>query len=190
MFVKKWTSAISEESLEKACSYSEKPEYLRTLFGNINLSPKSLEIEYISTGIRKYFDDDKKSRQCLEIKISRNGKEISFPFGMSIYNTETISLRFQRYKYHEMKFFNYEDFSEMHSRIQKDYKEILSSMLYSILCCVRSEFFIPPIFEDFCSDFGYDPDSRKAFSAWQNCLKISQKFQSVFTAKEIEFFPS
>ncbi len=197
MFAKEWTSAISKESIEKACSYSENPEALEALFGNINLSPKALEIEYLSTGIRKYFDDDKELRQRIEVKISRNGQKITFPFGMSINDTKTIQL-FNKpliketYQYHGRKYFTREvkEFHELKNKIFLDYREIQLSMLYLILCCVRSEFYIPPIFEDFCSEFGYDTNSRKAFSMWQESLKVSQKFQSIFTDEEIESFPS
>jgi len=30
-------------------------------------------------------------------------------------------------------------------------------------------------FEDFCSEFGYDSDSRKAYATWQQCQRIAPK---------------
>lgn len=50
-------------------------------------------------------------------------------------------------------------------------------------------------FEDFCSDCGYDTDSRKAFSAWTACKKANKKlftltnqyfYSDIFKALESE----
>jgi len=41
-------------------------------------------------------------------------------------------------------------------------------------------------FGDFCSDFGYDEDSRKAYATWEACQEISDKFQAMFTLAELE----
>jgi hypothetical protein len=41
-------------------------------------------------------------------------------------------------------------------------------------------------FEDFCSAFGYDADSRKAFALWQACKKSGEKLAKLFSADEIE----
>ncbi len=41
-------------------------------------------------------------------------------------------------------------------------------------------------FEDFCSSFGYDEDSRKAYKIWEACKKSGEKLQKLFSADEIE----
>ena len=41
-------------------------------------------------------------------------------------------------------------------------------------------------FEDWASSLGYDTDSRKAESIYQECLKIALKFCNAFTAAELE----
>ena len=33
--------------------------------------------------------------------------------------------------------------------------------------------------EDFCSDFGYDPDSRKAEATWNTCVKLAPKLRQL-----------
>jgi hypothetical protein len=35
-------------------------------------------------------------------------------------------------------------------------------------------------FEDFCSDFGYDTDSRKAYATWEACRESGEKLRDVF----------
>jgi len=41
-------------------------------------------------------------------------------------------------------------------------------------------------FEDFCSDFGYDEDSRKAYSTWQACLEMTENLERIFDADQIK----
>jgi len=41
-------------------------------------------------------------------------------------------------------------------------------------------------FQDFCADFGYDPDSRKAFKTYLDCQDINQKMYRAFSADEID----
>ena len=40
-------------------------------------------------------------------------------------------------------------------------------------------------FEDFCSNFGYDTDSRRAEKMWKESVEIAAKFYSSFTTDEI-----
>lgn len=41
-------------------------------------------------------------------------------------------------------------------------------------------------FEEFCSEFGYDEDSRKAYALWEGCKNIAVKIESLFSPDEIE----
>lgn len=66
----------------------------------------------------------------------------------------------------------------------------LKDLLYSVLCSLQSDYHCPAIFEDFCGEFGYDVDSRKAFETWQNCLKQSQKVQSIIFEDEAAYLPA
>lgn len=44
----------------------------------------------------------------------------------------------------------------------------------------------PGMFSDFCSDYGYDEDSRKAFTAYGEVCAEWRKVSSFFSAAEIE----
>lgn len=39
-------------------------------------------------------------------------------------------------------------------------------------------------FDDFCSDFGYDPDSRKDFKVYEACCETLQKIRKLFTNEQ------
>ena len=40
-------------------------------------------------------------------------------------------------------------------------------------------------FEDFCSDFGYDTDSRRAYATWEACKENREKLLAIFSPDEI-----
>lgn len=41
------------------------------------------------------------------------------------------------------------------------------------------------IFDDFCSEFGYDTDSRRAFATWEDCERHARKLRVLFSPEEI-----
>jgi hypothetical protein len=47
-------------------------------------------------------------------------------------------------------------------------------------------YFDAQTFEDWCSDYGYDSDSRKAESIWKSCDEIGRNLARAFTAQELE----
>ena len=40
-------------------------------------------------------------------------------------------------------------------------------------------------FEDWCADFGYDSDSRKAYKVYEACLESGVKLRRIFTSTQI-----
>lgn len=55
--------------------------------------------------------------------------------------------------------------------------------LEDVLCCLFDE--NPDSsgsFEDWCSDFGYDPDSRKAERIYRGCVRIGARLHRLFGA--------
>ena len=72
---------INNTDYEHLYSYSEHPEKLKSLLGELKVSIKDM-------GKKKYFPDDKEERRVLEITLERSGRSISFEFGQSIVDTE------------------------------------------------------------------------------------------------------
>src|SRR4030043_1930026 len=146
---------------------------------------KSVNVSYRWEGIRKYFDEDEEERQCIVVKIEKNGREIQFNFGMSIRNTEAL----QGITYKGMQRIYVDSIFEKSSTIKKEVKRIKIDLLYSILACVSAEFFIPFAFSDFCAEFGYDEDSCKAEKLFIACGEQSAKLRRIFSEEEIECLP-
>lgn len=56
---------------------------------------------------------------------------------------------------------------------------------YSALTCCSSEINCPDTFEDFCSEFGYEEDSRKAEKTFRALKKFSDKLNKFFDTEEM-----
>lgn len=56
---------------------------------------------------------------------------------------------------------------------------------YSVLSCCSSEIHCPETFEEFCSEFGYDEDSRKAEKTFKSLKKFSDKLKKFFDTEEM-----
>jgi hypothetical protein len=57
---------------------------------------------------------------------------------------------------------------------------------YDVLACISSDVNCPETFEDFCSEYGYDEDSRKAFAQFETCAEFGKKLRAFFTEDERE----
>ena len=57
---------------------------------------------------------------------------------------------------------------------------------YDVLSCISGDARCPQRFSEFCSEYGYDEDSRKAYATWERCLGLAEELRRFFNAKEIE----
>ena len=57
---------------------------------------------------------------------------------------------------------------------------------YDVLACISSDGQCPETFRDFCADYGYDQDSRKAEQSFRKCSAFAKKLRAFFTEEEIE----
>jgi hypothetical protein len=168
--------SYARQAFELCYKYSEKPEQLKELFTKI-------DVQIRFTGVRKYWLDDTDYRQTVAVKIIRNNKTIEFDYGMSLKDTwaltsdaRALTLK-ERNQAPQVFIFN------------KLIKEVKAGLLYDILASVASDYFIGTTFEDFCSEFGYDSDSRKDEATYHNCLVQSAKLKTIFSADDIECLP-
>lgn len=69
---------------------------------------------------------------------------------------------------------------------QYDKEKGVQPSAYDILSCVASDSSCPDTFKDFCAEFGYDEDSRKAEATFKRCLAFSKKINAFFTEEELE----
>lgn len=67
--------------------------------------------------------------------------------------------------------------------MQKEYKGLFPNE-YDILACVQK--YDPGIFEDFCSEYGYDEDSKTAERIYFACQKEYGGLCKIFTQNQLE----
>jgi hypothetical protein len=160
----------------------------------------NIEIVKTYTGHRRYFNEDKSRRGCWNVTVKRDKSSFSFAFGQSIMDS---------YKFAGDRFMHGEScFPRWRSLKQGDFKwnqvndsltaEIDDQMHrcvrfsktppsdYDLLACVAMDSYCGDTFEDWCGDFGYDTDSRKALDLFLKCQKTSADITRFFTTAELE----
>lgn len=60
-----------------------------------------------------------------------------------------------------------------------------SPTAYNVLACISSDVHCPASFEDFCADYGYDTDSRKAEALHRRCVEFALRLRQFFTSDEL-----
>ena len=57
---------------------------------------------------------------------------------------------------------------------------------YDVLAHISGDIYCPDKFTEFCSEYGYEEDSRKAHSTFVRCEKFSQRLRAFFSEEEQE----
>lgn len=136
----------------------------------------------------KHFDDDKDNRDIYEIEISRGNRSYKFNFGQSIYNSGKWHI-----KYHGLKMFNDDAAAKkfclvtagyMWPRDAKRNENFAAPTPYDVLACLTK--YDPGTFENFCSEYGYDTDSKKAEKTYKAVVSEYENMQKFFSDSELE----
>lgn len=135
------------------------------------LGATGAEISARLIGNDKYFDDDTDTRDIYMVELKRGGRSYSFKFGQSIVNSAKVKDKLNGREYtlsggsagsHTHRYLRPEKFPKSKKEFSSEFNFIEGTppTSYDILCCLTKH--DPCTFEDFCGDFGYDTDSRKA----------------------------
>lgn len=148
----------------------------------------------------KHFDDDKEDRDIYQITLKRGSRSYSFEFGQSIansgfyyqYKSNKRQFPLDR-KYLDKDYFKGKSLGLIGTIKMKDgvFTPSLDTIhypiaptAYDVLACLTK--YDPNTFEDFCSEFGYDTDSKKAEKTYNAVVKEWQMVCALFTDAEIE----
>lgn len=113
---------------------------------------------------KKHFADDKENRDVYKLELKRHGKgSYKFEFGQSINNSghykDKISGKTSTDKV----------LSEQRWGFHCIHVKPIAPKMYDVLTCLTKH--DPETFEDFCSEFGYDTDSKKAEKTYNAVLQ-------------------
>ena len=151
------------------------------------------------TGHRPYWEKDKEFRATFVITLQRKNKPpMTFNFGQSInssYSMKGGQFGHKKVK-HEQVFWNSsevkqaiatgaEDTSCYHRGESIRLRKVTTApSAYDVLACLTH--YDPETFEDFCGNFGYDVDSRKAEKTYFAVQKEWNDLSRLYTEEELD----
>jgi len=124
---------------------------------------------------------DGEPRIMSDVRIGYRGRVLRFDFYNSLADSRDF---FTEHEYYPVK-----GYPRIKARgLDSDF---LKDSLYSLLCTIRFGAGAHELsFREFCDQYGYDEGSRKAYSLYERCCDFSRDISRVFSAEEIESFPS
>jgi len=113
-----------------------------------------------------------------KITLIRNGKSEDFKFHQSIMDSD-----WKNYDSRKIASLINSDFASDVRKTRETHKAKTPTK-YDVLCCLQK--YPVETFEDFCGDFGYDEDSRKAYKTYLAVHSEYAKMARLFSEKELE----
>ena len=113
---------------------------------------------------------------------------MTFTFWDSIHNTEISTMTFEEYAKKKLKYNRVEDISYREKvKAKNDLARLKADAVpneYDVLACLEK--YDPGTFEDFCSEFGYDEDSKTAERIYIAVIKQYKDLTKIFTEEQME----
>lgn len=143
-----------------------------------------------------HFEGDNDKRDIYKCTFTRKGKSFSLMFGNSISKSLKFEDKVSKRVYtptgksagnHSYKYLKPEMFPQNKAQeMGCDFKIIQGEKptAYDVLACLTK--YDPVDFETFCSNYGYDTDSRKAKKTFKAVEKEYVQVVKFFTSEEIE----
>lgn len=140
----------------------------------------------------KYFDDDKESCDIYEITLTRGKRKFTFTFGQSIaksgkyilYYTNQRFERGYRFQESELKTIRAAFIGFGFGRVYERNEDYAIPTAYDVLSCLQKN--EVGTLEEFCREFGYDTDSRKAEKIYSAVCHEWQEIKALYNDEEIE----
>lgn len=148
----------------------------------------TIESEFLRNG--KHFDNDETTRDIYKITIKRGSRSFSFDFGQSIMNSQYYQDTIKERTYTltgacRTGHYSINDITKYQSGGQK--LQLVKGKVptaYDILCCLQK--YDVGTLENFCSEFGYDTDSKKAEKTYKAVVDEYKNLCALFSDKELE----
>ena len=151
----------------------------------------TIDIQYLKHA--KHFEDDKEARDIYTVTIKRGTRSYTFNFGNSIndsgfyYTKGAQKIAIDR-KYLDspnlVSIIKQSDWDFMNNGKSDKIHKPKAPTAYSVLACLQK--YEVGEFEDFCSEFGYDTDSRKAEKVYNAVKDEYTQLCTIFSDEEIE----
>src|SRR5690606_25564021 len=169
---------IEVQNLIEQSEYDKAAELVAKELG-IEMTAKFLKNDY-------HFAGDKDTRDIYKVTLKRGNRKYSFEFGQSVMKSQYYKDRIEGRTYTlngGCRTGNYKinDLNKYVSGLTLIKGE--EPTMYDILACLTTQ--DPETFEDFCSSYGYDTDSRSAKKIYKAVVKEYDNMCKLFNGKEI-----
>lgn len=144
-----------------------------------------MKIDFRGVAINTNWDD--KKRNMYKITLTTPHGKMIFDFWDSIQNTEICAMSLQKYaeKRYKIHFDNLTNREKVTAQKELRVKQAAARpTAYDVLAVMTK--YDPGAFEDFCADFGYDTDSRRAERIYFAVQKEYHDLARIFTPKQME----
>lgn len=130
----------------------------------------------------------KKKRNWYDVTITTPRGKMTFTFWDSIHNTEISTMTFEEYVKKKPIYNRVEDMLYGEKvKAKNDLARLKADAVpneYDVLACLEK--YDVGTFEDFCSEFGYDEDSRSAEQIYIAVIKEYKDLTRIFTEEQME----
>ena len=130
---------------------------------------------------------EKQPRNLYAVTIATPRGSYAFDFWDSLYNTEISQMTAEQYarKHFRMRYedMTYSEQIKSHAELAKKQKEARPTC-YDVLACLTK--YDPGTFEEFCSEYGYDEDSRTAERIYIAVQSEYANLKRIFDPEQME----
>lgn len=158
-------------------------EYIKQANEFLAKANATIKIEFSGLAVNRQWKE--KEKRCFyDVTITTPHGSMNFDFWDSIHNTEIQQMTLEQWaRKHHLDVYYYRDKVQAQKQL-KAAKEEAKPTAYDVLACLTK--YDPGTFEDFCSDFGYDEDSRTAEQIYFAVVKEYKRLSRIFTAEQME----
>jgi hypothetical protein len=170
-----------------------KTDYEKQAEDFLKATGATMTIEFSHNG--KHFANDKEPRDIYNVTIERGQRKMTVKFGNSIedsgfyasYGRTTYPLPYKKINLSDAELVRY-----VKSHHQHDFGNVRRDAIhrpkaptaYDVLTCLQKN--DVGTFEDFCSEFGFDTDSRRAETTYKAVVDEFKNLCALFSDSEIE----
>ena len=158
-------------------------EYLKQANEFLAKANATINIEFSGLAVNRQWKE--KEKRCFyDVTITTPNGSMNFDFWDSIHNTKIQQMTLEQWaRKHHLDIYYYWDKVQAQREL-KAAKEEAKPTAYSVLACLTK--YDPGTFEDFCSDYGYDEDSRTAEQIYFAVCKEYRQLAKIFTPEQMK----
>lgn len=160
-------------------------EYVKQAKDFLNKANAKCEIVYGGISRNETWKETAK-RNWYDVTITTPRGKMSYVFWDSIRNTEISQMTLEEYITKILKYNRIEDAGNEEFKARKELKKLKAEAVpseYDVLACLEK--YDVGTFEDFCSEFGYDEDSRTAERIYIAVIKEYKDLTRIFTEEQM-----